>query len=397
MKKSFLLTALAMLAALVLSGCAAAPAAGSQTGGYLTLSVNPEIRIGYNEEGLVTSIEGRNDDGNTIVAGYTDYIGKDCSTVVDELIAQIYAAGFFVEDAQGHRNNVVLQIQPGSAQPSGSFLDDLSLQAQNTVDRLSAGAQVVEISNTDYDPQYATAQTPSPYITMDKAKEIALAHAGINAADAQWDDREFDFDNGEPIFELEFWSGGQEYDYEIHAATGQILSYSISPASTGNTGNTGSTGSSSQSVTMDEAKTIALNHAGLAAGDVQWTEQKLDWDDGVQHYDLSFYADGMEYDYEVHAATGQILKAEREWDDDQPVSSGSSSSGQTITMDEAKTVALNHAGLSAADVRWEEQKLDWDDGVQVYELSFRSGGMEYDYEIHAATGQILQSDREWDD
>ena len=60
------------------------------------------------------------------------------------------------------------------------------------------------IDDDDYDPAYAKDGKPSPYITLEKAQEIALAQANVDAADAVFDDKEFDHDDGTPIFELEF-------------------------------------------------------------------------------------------------------------------------------------------------------------------------------------------------
>ena len=62
-----------------------------------------------------------------------------------------------------------------------------------------------------------------PYITLEKAQEIALTQANVNAANAVFDDREFDHDDGTPIFELEFTANGNEYEYDIHAVTGKVV------------------------------------------------------------------------------------------------------------------------------------------------------------------------------
>ena len=44
-----------------------------------------------------------------------------------------------------------------------------------------------------------------------------------------------------------------------------------------------------------------------------------------------------------------------------------------------------------------EGKLDWDDGMSIYEIEFKAGGYEYSYEVDAATGSIVVFDKEWDD
>ena len=74
-------SSLAVLAAALLTGCGDAPQAGSVPAGTLTLRVNQEIQIAYDEEGKVLSLTGENGDGKEIVAAYPDYIGKDCQVV----------------------------------------------------------------------------------------------------------------------------------------------------------------------------------------------------------------------------------------------------------------------------------------------------------------------------
>ena len=56
-----------------------------------------------------------------------------------------------------------------------------------------------------------------------------------------------------------------------------------------------------------------------------------------------------------------------------------------------------HAGLAAGDVYGLKTERDRDNGVTVYEVEFKAGGYEYDYEINASTGEILGHSREYDD
>ena len=60
-----------------------------------------------------------------------------------------------------------------------------------------------------------------------------------------------------------------------------------------------------------------------------------------------------------------------------------------ISESEAKAIALKHAGLKEADVKFTKFNEDMDDGVWQYEIEFVSGETEYDYEINMETGEIL--------
>ena len=135
-------SSLAVLAAL-LTGCGAQPQESSVTAGVLTLRVNPEIAIHYNQSGKVVALEGDNQDGREIVEAYPDYIGKDCEVVVQELVEEIHAAGYFVEEVEGHPRRVVLELDDDSQEPREGFLEDMSRSAQDALEGLSLGSAVV--------------------------------------------------------------------------------------------------------------------------------------------------------------------------------------------------------------------------------------------------------------
>ena len=210
-------SSLAVASAVLLAGCGAPAQEGTalKETGILTLSVNPEIQLEYNRDGKVTALTGRNDDGKGIVEAYPDYIGKDCEDVLKDLIVEINEAGYFVDDIDGNKKNIVLQLEPGSVLPSDDFLADMSASTQEAVRGLELSSGIVTIDDDDYDPAYAKDGKPSPYITLEKAQEIALAQANVDAADAVFDDKEFDHNDGTPVFELEFMANGNEYEYVL--------------------------------------------------------------------------------------------------------------------------------------------------------------------------------------
>ena len=116
---------------------------------------------------------------------------------------------------------------------------------------------------------------------------------------------------------------------------------------------------------------------------------KLDRDDGRQVYDVEFYtSDYKEYDYEIDAYTGAVLS----YDYDADFYTPPTASGTQITSDDAKRIALEHAGVAEADATRLKVELDQDDGRQVYEVEWEIGRTEYSYEIDAASGTILKSE-----
>ena len=78
-----------------------------------------------------------------------------------------------------------------------------------------------------------------------------------------------------------------------------------------------------------------------------------------------------------------------------PVSASPESS--RITKEEAIAIALKDAGFTEDQVTRLHAEFDYDDGQPEYDVDFRQGGFEYDYEIHAESGKILSRDKDWDD
>ena len=234
-------------------------------------------------------------------------------------------------------------------------------------------------------------------IGKQKAQEIALADAGVAAGDALHLIVKPDWDDGVRIYEVEFYTASQEYDYEIHAETGDILSRDREAEWNGTaasgSSNTGSTASASTAdIGEAKARSVALSHAGISESSTSYIYAKKDWDDGRWVYDVEFWADGKEYDYEILASNGTILSydydAEYQWN------GSSSTSGDTISTEKVKSIVTDRAGVSGT---FRELKLERDDGRTVYEGEMRSGRTEYEFTIDAYTGAVLEWDTDWDD
>lgn len=154
-------------------------------------------------------------------------------------------------------------------------------------------------------------------------------------------------------------------------------------------------------ITAEEAEAIALKHAGVSAENVSRIRTEFDYDDGRPEYDIEFYADGREYDYEIHAETGDILRSEAEPPKVIPTEPAATETSATIpariSEKEARDIALAHAGLTADQVTRLRVEFDYDDGRPEYEVDFVYDGFEYDYEVHAETGEILSWDKDRDD
>ncbi len=269
-------------------------------------------------------------------------------------------------------------------------------------------AKTGEILKAEKDQKTSSGSTvsdsaPTSAITAEQAQQIALEHAGVSASQASRMQVEYDVDDGVAHYSVDFYYNGTEYDYEIHAQTGEILkqekeqkaapttSTTSSIAQTVSSSSSTSTSTSNQSsITSQQAQQIALEHAGASASQASRMQVEYDVDDGVPHYSVEFYFDGAEYDYEIHARTGEILKQEK----DQKTVSAQPTSGSTISAAKAQEIALNHAGVSASQIRELEVEYEVDDGIPQYQVEFKKGEIDYEYEIHATTGEILKAEKD---
>lgn len=248
---------------------------------------------------------------------------------------------------------------------------------------------------------------PAKEITADEAKAAALEHALLKASDVTGLTAVYDVDDGVAQYEVDFRQGDYDYDYEIHAETGKVLSFdkeyepvvqqpAEEPQPTGESKpeNNNQKPAAQDKLTEAEAKAAALKHAGVKEKDVTGLRVKYEVDDGVAQYDVDFRHGDYEYDYEIHAKTGKVLSYDKDYD---PVEVQTGGTAAKVTADEAKAIALKHAGLKEADVTGLRAEYDVDDGVAQYDVEFRQGRYEYSYEINAETGKILQSEKELDD
>ena len=155
----------------------------------------------------------------------------------------------------------------------------------------------------------ATPQAGEAALTAEGAKEIALDHAGLSANQVTFIRAELDRDDGRLVYDVEFYTADySEYDYEISASTGEILSYDYDaegyhPAGGGS------------AVTADQARETALAQVpGADASHIY--EFETDRDDGRLEYEGKIIYNGMEYEFTIDGYTGAIREWEAEplWD-----------------------------------------------------------------------------------
>lgn len=446
--------------------------ANNAVASLVSLDVNPSIQLEVNKNEKVLSATPMNDDGAEILDGM-DLKGTQADVAMYAIIGSLLQHGYVdelansilitVEDddqVRGEKLQQELTAQAdaalANAQVNGAVLaqtlqnsEELSQKAQEygistgkaaLIQAIVAGSNntktfedLVGLSINELNLLY-TAQAPlegqtsgneqntgaanaapittsgsasqSAYIGLEAAKEAALKHAGVSASDATFVEAEYDYDDGRMVYEVEFHVKGTEYDYEIDAQTGAVVKYKNEQ----NGANTsGSSANTSSFIGERAAKTAALNHAGVSESSTKYCNAWLEYDDGrPECYEVEFMAGNTRYEYKIALTSATVLESEREsyggsgssgqstGQSGSQTSGGSGTSSADIGAEKAKSIALNHAGVSASQTSEMKAEQDWDDGVLEYEVEFKAGGMEYEYTIHGGTGQILkyESDRD---
>lgn len=240
-------------------------------------------------------------------------------------------------------------------------------------------------------------------IGLSLAAQRAGEYAGTLEADSvTWDaDPELDESPAHYEVELHHITLG-DFEYKIDAYTGEVLegvpdilrstyvpvSGGEAQASVPAAQQPASSGEPSALTGEEAAKAAAFAHAGVAETDAAGLRVRSDWEDGVRIYEIEFLAGGIEYEYEIEAATGAVRKAGQKW--------GASGGAQTglISQSDAQAAALAHAGVRSENVGRIRGELDEEGGVRVYEIEFTANGIEYGYEIDARTGAVRKAEQE---
>ena len=159
--------------------------------------------------------------------------------------------------------------------------------------------------------------------------------------------------------------------------------------------------SNNSKITMEQAQEIALKHAKLTSDQVSFIKTDTELENGIEVYNIEFSYENKEYDYKINSANGEIVEYDSDIEDyditQQQATEGNksvtpnnqNSNNSKITVEKAKEISLKHANLKDNQVVFDKTEMDYDNGVQVYDIEFHYNNIEYNYEIDANTGNIL--------
>lgn len=198
----------------------------------------------------------------------------------------------------------------------------LSLSVSASAHRGGAGDALAAQTLDDTQAQDAPAGeqnkgTSGGYIGEAAAQELALTHAGIDAADVLKLETELDHENGTVIYQVKFKTGQEEGQYRIDALTGEVLRFQVETKGGEKEESSGKAEDEEKpEPAVDDtayigeaaAKEAALTHAGVSEGDTAYLKCYYKYGKGSPaYYGVEFAAGGTSYVYTVDLYTGEVL------------------------------------------------------------------------------------------
>ena len=220
----------------------------------------------------------------------------------------------------------------GATNEAGTALQNSSNTADNNAQDNSSNAtdHTSQTGSTDSNgtsqagvSQHATAGSTTMVnggITEQEAKDIATGNAGVTEEQIQYITVKQDWDDGRARYEVEFTAAGVEYDYELDASDGRILSADSEviekgyrASQNGTTGSQNAAGTSQTApggVSIETAKQTVMDRIpGIDAGNIYIHP---DYDDGISLYEGEAYYAEVKYEFEINAENGNIISWEAE-------------------------------------------------------------------------------------
>ena len=407
---------------------------------HVDIDVNPGVEIVTNKKNKVLQVQSTNQDGAAVIDGM-NLKNTELKVAVNALIGSMVQKGYIQNDNTGILVTVRNDNEDKANKVKAEVLNDIntalstnSIQAtvmnqtvKTTVDAKKFAAENnISIGKAVFVLNLAAKDTSldAKELAKMKVSEIAslVVQKGIDIRDI------VDYDSDDSIWEniADAIEDIDEDAREKGIATSAAVENSTAAATTSQPAPTQpaatqaapeattaaqpKSNNASGDIGIEKANEIAISHAGLSSGSVSFVKAKLDTEDGVKVYDIEFYSGNVEYDYEINAATGAIVSFDQDIENyeiptqpaaptqaaTQPQTAApTQAASSVISVDKAKQIALSHAGVSGASFK--KVKLDKDDGVRVYEIEFKVGNVEYEYDIDASSGAIISSSSEIDD
>lgn len=372
----------------------------AQIDSVIMLDVNPSLTLHVDAQEMVRKVEAGNEDAKGIL-GTMDLTDTSLEVAVNAIIGAMMQKGY-LGDLQ---NSILVSVENKDTARGTQIQQKVSQAIAAAVHTDTMDAAVLSQTVNSEDAQLA-ALAQQYQISMGKA-------ALIQEVIAQDPTLTFEALVPMTINEIALIASSKHMESQTITQTG--------------------TASEKAYIGQEEALKNACAHAGITTEEAQRVKIEFDSDDGLMVYEVEFETDEKEYEYDINALTGEVVKHEVEDRDGrgnassenanpqsdknenhssandtngkteqetaaqtQPAASNSGSSGKTMIGEAAaKQAALSHAGVSESEVTYIHCDIDYDDGIpENYDVEFVVGNMEYDYEIDLYSGAVIEAEKE---
>lgn len=324
-----------------------------ETAAVINLDVNPSIQLSIDDENKVLEALSVNEDGNKILDGM-DLTGTDMKIAVNAIVGSMLQQGYLNDIS----NSILVSVQAKDIEKGTGLQEELSASLNRYLESYALSTAVMGqyIAENDEIAEFALQNGISEgkawLIKSLAAVDTKLSESSLLKLSTQ---------------ELILLASEKNDEKTPDVSYGSV--------------------NKSQYIGKEKALQIALDKAGVKKSQISEYDVEFECEDGVITYDVDFYCGSIEYEFEIDATLGTVIEYESDGDGYENGSSG------YISKSEAKTIALNKAGLKASEIY--DYDIELDDGE--YEIEFKYRNMEYEIDIDAKTGKVLKFDKEYDD
>lgn len=365
---------------------------------HVDIDVNPGVEIVTNKNNKVIDILSTNNDGKAVIDGM-NLKNSELKVAVNALIGSMVQKGYIENDNTGILVTVRNNNQDRADKVKAEVLDDINFALYKN------DVQAAVINQTLKNTKNADKFARENNVSIGKSVFVL----NLAAKDSTLDARELAKMRVSDIADLVVKKGidirdivDYDYDDSIWENIADAIEDIDENANKAAGINTVAISSTKKQIGVEGAKQIALAHAKVAQKDVTFIKAELETENGRLVYDIEFYSGNVEYDYDIDAVSGDIVSYDYDIENYnipvQPTAvpaPAPKKAASGISAERAKQIALSHAGVGSA--HFTKVELDTEDGIRVYEIEFKVGNVEYDYDINAATGAIVSSSSEIDD
>ncbi len=367
----------------------------------IDIDVNPSIEIKTNKADRVLSVTAVNKDGTDILDGMD--LGKtELKVAVNAIVGSMVQKGYVLSED----NAILVSVQNKDTSKAVRIRSEIAADIDSSLAEHKINAPIINQTVTDFDNvkqfanEHGISYGKAAFVLGLAEKESSLDAATLAdyqlpalvsvVTDKDIDIRDIvDYDADDTIWE----NIADTLDEDVENA-GESVGKTL--------------------ITPHQAKQIALDGFSVDAKNATFIKVELDRDDNIPVYEIEFVANGAVYEYEINAIDGSVLDRDVDRDDVPRSTTRSTTTADAATSkatttvrnnptgpataligkERAKEIALNHAGVKAADATFVKVEVGSDDGVAEYEVDFRADGIEYEYEIRAKDGKVLSAERD---